>query len=85
LAGDSKDYDIAEKFNRELLRRLPNTEFAEKILAQVHEIYEKELQERIDFHAAEAWALEQSRHELEALTHSLLVELYKTLLEKARV
>jgi uncharacterized lipoprotein YehR (DUF1307 family) len=53
-SGDSKDFDIAEKFNRELLRRLPNTEYAEKILAQVSEIYKKELQEHIAYHTSQA-------------------------------
>ena len=77
-----RDNDIAEKFNRELLRRLPNTEYAEKILALVNEIYKKELLEHIDFHKSQARMLEESRKE-EALTHSLLVELYKSLLEKA--
>jgi hypothetical protein len=78
-----RDNGIAEKFNRELLRRLPNTQYAEKILAQVNEIYKKELQEHIGFHTSQARVLEESRNEVEALTHSLLAELYKSLLEKA--
>jgi hypothetical protein len=82
-SGDSKDFDIAEKFNRELLRRLPNTEHAEKVLAQVSEIYKKELQERIAYHTSQARMLKQFGDETQALTHDLLVELYHSLLEKA--
>ena len=80
---DNDADDIVKKFNRELLKRLPNTEFAEKIFREVNDIYKAELKERIGHHMEQSRLLEQSRKEIEALTHSLVAELYRSMLEKA--
>ena len=77
--------DLPEKFIRQLISRLPGGSGAEKILGKVEAIYIMELREHIDRHTKEAKAQEQAGHEDDALIHSLLVELYLTLLEKALV
>lgn len=82
-AENNRQADLAEKFLRQLMNRLPGGAEAEKILGKVEQIYVAELREHINQHTEQARDLEQSGHEGDALIHSLLVELYDTLLEKA--
>jgi hypothetical protein len=82
-ADNDRQADLAEKFLRQLINRLPAGAEAEKLLGKVEEIYIAELREHINQHTEQARDLEQSGHGVDALIHSLLVELYDTLLEKA--
>jgi hypothetical protein len=82
-SDNNRQGDLPDKFIRRLISRLPGGSGAEKILGKVEEVYIMELRQHIDCHTKDAKAQEQSGHEDDALVHSLLVELYLTLLEKA--